>query len=316
MQRFTNLPALVGGVVLCLFVFAQGMYPSDSRMVLGKDVPQGAQHINSAGHHGKKIIYQEDVVYGRVHGAGLLADIAYPESAELLPVILSVHGGRWQGGHKRDASAIDVREWADWGFFAMSIDYRLVGASPAPACYQDLQCAIRFLHANADRLNIDAKRIYLIGQSAGGHLVSLAATLGDGPYHRTGGWEKSSNRIAAVISVAANYDLNSLSWGKIWDPIGEDPITSRHQASPVRHVRQEMVPILIIHSDNDESVPIGNALMMVDALDRVDADYIFHRYSDAGHMGITDEVKKRSREFITRHQSKNKQIGSKSKQNN
>ena len=306
MQRFTNLPTLVGGFALCLFIFEQGMYPSDCRMVFGKDAPQGVQHTNSAGHHGKKIIYQEDVVYGRVHGAGLLADIAYPEPAELLPVILSVHGGRWKGGHKRDSSAIDVREWADWGFFAMSIDYRLVGASPAPACYQDLQCAIRFLHANAGRLNIDAKRIYLIGQSAGGHLVSLAATLGDGPYPRTGGWEKASNRIAAVISVAANYDLNSLSWGKIWSPFNEDPITSRRQASPVHHVRQGMVPILIIHSDNDESVPIGNALMMVDALNRVNGDYIFHRYPDAGHMGITDEVKNRSREFISKHQSKSK----------
>ena len=41
-----------------------------------------------------KIVYREDVVYGRVHGAGLLADIAYPESKEPLPAIISVHGGR------------------------------------------------------------------------------------------------------------------------------------------------------------------------------------------------------------------------------
>ena len=306
MQRITNLPTLFGRLAVCLFLFGQGMYPSDSRIVLGENARQVAQHTDSAGNHEKKIVYREDVVYGRVHGAGLLADVAYPEPAESLPVILSVHGGRWQGGHKQDASAIDVREWADCGFFAMSIDYRLVGASPAPACYQDLQCAIRFLHANADRLNIDAKRIYLIGQSAGGHLVSLAATLGDGPYRRTGGWEKASNQIAAVISVAANYDLNSLSWGKIWNPVGEDPIISRRQASPVYHVRQGMVPILIIHSDNDKSVPIGNALMMVDALDEVNADYIFHRYPDAGHMGITDEVKKRSLDFIGRNSNKNK----------
>ena len=50
-----------------------------------------------------KIVVREDVVYGRVHGAGLLADIAFPESKEPLPVIISVHGGRWVGGHKKDA---------------------------------------------------------------------------------------------------------------------------------------------------------------------------------------------------------------------
>ena len=90
-----------------------------------------------------RITYIEDLVYGRVHGAGLLADVAYPKSDKALPVIISVHGGRWRGGHKKDKSTIDVQQWAGFGFFAMSIDYRLVGASPAPACYQDFQCAIR-----------------------------------------------------------------------------------------------------------------------------------------------------------------------------
>src|SRR5882762_435590 len=111
-----------------------------------------------------KIVAREDVVYGRVNGAGLLADIAYPETKAPLPAIISVHGGRWVGGHKRDASTIKVEQWAGFGFFAMSIDYRLKESTPAPACYQDFQCAIRFVHAHADKYNIDAKRIFLIGQ--------------------------------------------------------------------------------------------------------------------------------------------------------
>ncbi len=257
----------------------------------------------------EKITYVEDLVYGRVHGAGLLADVAYPESAEPLPAILSVHGGRWQGGHKQDESAIDVREWAGFGFFAMSIDYRLVGTSPAPACYQDLQCAIRFMHANAERLNIDPAKIYLIGQSAGGHMVSLAATLGDGPFRRTGGWESASNKVAAVISVAANYELNSLSWGKIWTPAGGDPVEARRLASPVNHIGRDVVPLLIIHSDNDESVPIANALLMVEALEAAGSDYVFHRYPAAGHMGITDEVKQRSRQFIQQQSAQSDDSG-------
>ena len=72
-----------------------------------------------------EIAYQEDVVYGRVHGAGLLADIAfpvYPEKQPKLPAIISVHGGRWRGGHKKDKSTIVVQQWAGFGYFAMSID--------------------------------------------------------------------------------------------------------------------------------------------------------------------------------------------------
>lgn len=246
-----------------------------------------------------KVIHtEEDVVYGRAWGAGLLADIAWPESQQPVPAIISVHGGRWKGGHKRDDSTITVKQWAEFGFFAMSIDYRLVDCSPAPACYQDLQCAIRFVHANAKRYNIDTNRIFLIGQSAGGHMVSLAATLGDGPFPRTGGWKDASNDFRAAISVAANYELTTLSWGDIWTPAKGDPVEARKLASPVNHVKKEMKPLLILHSDNDRSVPIENALGMVEALKKADAPHTFHRYPDAGHMGITDEVIERTREFI------------------
>jgi acetyl esterase/lipase len=241
---------------------------------------------------------REDVVYGRVHGAGLLADIAWPATEEPLPALISVHGGRWRGGHKRDNSTIKVEQWAEFGMFAMSIDYRLVGCTPAPACYQDMQCAIRYVHAHADEYNIDTSRIFLIGQSAGGHMVSLAATLGDGPFQRTGGWEDAGNDFRAAISVAANYELNTLSWGNIWTPTGADPTEARALASPVNHVTVDAKPMLILHSDNDRSVPIDNALLMVAALEDAGAEFEFHRYPDMGHMGINAEVITRAREFI------------------
>ncbi|HEV3004767.1 MAG TPA: alpha/beta hydrolase, partial [Pirellulales bacterium] len=139
------------------------------------------------------VVVKEDVVYGRVHGAALVADIALPIGDGPFPAIISVHGGRWVGGSKTDQSTIKVAPWAELGFFAMSIDYRLTGCTPAPACYQDLLCAVRWLHAHAETYKIDPKRIFLIGQSAGGHLVSLAATLGDGPFAKTGGWDDQSS---------------------------------------------------------------------------------------------------------------------------
>ena len=132
-------------------------------------------------------------------------------------------------------------------------------------------------------------------------MVSLAATLGDGPFRRTGGWTKASNNFRAVISVAANYELTTLSWGKIWKT-GKDVVKSRKLASPVNHVRKSMKPLLILHSDNDRSVPIDNALMMVKALKKTGAVHTFHRYPSMGHMGINKEVIKRSLEFIKKHQ--------------
>jgi hypothetical protein len=65
-----------------------------------------AQPVQAQSAHAQpsKIIVQKDLVYGRVQGAGLLADIAYPEGSQKLPVIRSVHGGR--AAAQRQASPI------------------------------------------------------------------------------------------------------------------------------------------------------------------------------------------------------------------
>ena len=289
------------------------------------------------------ITHETDVVYCRVGGAALLADLAYPEADELLPAIMYVHGGRWFLGARAGNSMwedLNVVKWAERGFFACTIDYRLVGSAPAPAPYEDLQCAIRWLHAHADTYGIDPQRVYLLGDSAGGHLVSLAATLGDGPYARTGGWEEAPNDIRAVISAAGAYDLNTLDWGDAWEPCaavadsvdrqmrafraapaltltpaqwaeldalepwianrrnvrrGEE---ARRLASPIHQVSDATKPILVIHSDDDFSVPVQQALDMVQALERA---HVFHKlvhYTDKGHMAVTSDVIQETLAFI------------------
>jgi acetyl esterase/lipase len=212
------------------------------------------------------VVTKTDVIYGRVEGAALLANIAYPDGPSLKPAVLSVHGGRWRAGNRTDASSIKVQQWAEFGFFAMSIDYRLVGGSPAPAPQLDLLCAIRWLHAHAEEYRVDPERIYLIGQSAGGQMVSLVATAGEAGFPRVGGWEKARTDVRAVISVAATYELNSLSWGNLWTPVEGKPEDARAHASPINHVSASTKPILVIHSDDDKSVPVQQAAAFVEKL--------------------------------------------------
>jgi alpha-L-fucosidase 2 len=245
-----------------------------------------------------KIIFHEDVVYGRVQGAGLLCDVAYPEGKGPFPVILSVHGGRWFRESKSTHSAIKVRDWAGFGFVAVSIDYRLIGCTPAPACYQDVLCAIRWLHANPHKYPIDRNRIFLIGQSAGGHLVSLAATLGDGPFKRTGGWDDQPHDFRGVLCVSAPYELTKLDWGSGWTPTGAEPVAARQLGSPINHVSAKMKPMLILHSDDDKSVPIQQALDMVSALKKAKVQHRFVHYKDKGHISITEDVIREARQFI------------------
>jgi len=295
------------------------------------------------------IVHEKDVIYGRVGGAALLADLAYPSDRESLPAIMYVHGGRWfLGGRAGNAlwEDLNVVKWAERGFFAVSIDYRLLGSSPVPAPYEDVQCAIRWLHANAGEYGIDPNRVYLIGDSAGGHLVSLAATLGEGPYARTGGWADAGNEIRAVISAAGAYDLNALDWGDAWEPFvtvadsvdrqinafrlapsmklspaqwaeldelgpgvgnrrefrtGEEV---RRLASPLYQIGSTTKPMLVIHSDDDSSVPIQQALDMVQALKNAGIYHRFVHYADKGHMAVTADVIDETLAFIAEVESR------------
>ena len=46
------------------------------------------------------VVTKTDVIYGRVEGSALLANIAYPDGPSLKPAIISVHGGRWRAGNR------------------------------------------------------------------------------------------------------------------------------------------------------------------------------------------------------------------------
>src|SRR5688572_12428889 len=269
-----------------------------SRLALHALVVTSLWPATSSAQSSSTVIVKKDVIYGRVHGSALLADVAYPEGTARLPAIMYVHGGRWQGGTRADASAANVAKWAESGFFTMTIDYRLVGGSPAPAPYEDMLCAIRWLHTHAAEYRVDPDRIYLVGFSSGGHMVSLAATLGDGPFKRVGGWENARTDVRGVISTGGAYDLNTLSWGNLWTPVSGDVVAARRQASPLHQITPATKPILIVHSDDDKSVPIQQAIDMDKALEAAKIPHRFVHYKDRGHVGATEEVLKEVRAFI------------------
>ena len=247
---------------------------------------------------GRRVSVVQDVIYGRVDGAALLADIGHPEDGTDLPAIVYVHGGRWRGGARDYRESLDVAQWAGFGYFAMTIDHRLVGSTPAPAPYQDLQTAIRWVHAHADEYGVDPDRIYLIGDSSGGHLVALAATLGEGPFDRTGGWDEARADIRAAISVSGPYDLETLSWADLWTPLDGNVAEARRLASPIHQLSGDSRPLLVIHSDDDRSVPIQQAVDMVAALDAAGVEHDFVHGTDRSHMRITPAVIAETRAFI------------------
>jgi dipeptidyl aminopeptidase/acylaminoacyl peptidase len=65
-----------------------------------------------------------------------------------------------------------------------------------------------------------------------------------------------------------------------------------------------MKPLLIIHSDDDKSVPVQQAADMSEKVKAAGVPHRYVHYTDKGHMGITDDVIREARAFIAEVEQK------------
>lgn len=203
-----------------------------------------------------------DIEYGQAAGEKLMLDVNVPGGNGTFPVAILVHGGGWTSGDK----ATDITPWfeslTEAQFTWFSINYRLAPKHRWPACFEDVQTAIRWVKANAARYKGDPSRIALIGYSAGGQLATLAATVVD-----------ESVRVQAVVGYAPPTDfvqelpmrggvLSRVQQGLLNRPQGLTPesIGMLAALSPINHVRPGLPPLLLLHGDADKTVPLQQSL--------------------------------------------------------
>ncbi|CAN5670509.1 hypothetical protein BH11PSE13_BH11PSE13_35330 [soil metagenome] len=121
-------------------------------------------------------------------GVRRLADIAYgpaprqrmdvylPARPDHAPILLMVHGGAWMIGNKAMPPVVNekIAHWVrDRGFILVSTNYRLVPEVDPLTQAQDVALAMAAVQASAASWGGDAKRLVLMGHSAGAHLVAL-----------------------------------------------------------------------------------------------------------------------------------------------
>ena len=122
-----------------------------------------------------RVSIKEGIVIGEGGGRSLKADIFLPPLEEKSrPAVLFIHGGGWIEGDRSQLRGYGIL-LARLGFVCMCNSYRLSNESIWPAQIQDVNCAIRYLRANATDLGLDPNRIGVSGNSAGGHLGKLSA---------------------------------------------------------------------------------------------------------------------------------------------
>ena len=97
------------------------------------------------------------------------------QAGQILPVLVYYHGGGWTIGDL-DSHDTLCRELANGsGCAVVAVDYRMGPENRFPAAVDDALAAARWVRANAASLQLDARRLAVGGDSAGGNLAAVVA---------------------------------------------------------------------------------------------------------------------------------------------
>jgi acetyl esterase/lipase len=210
--------------------------------------------------------------------------------------VVWIHGGGFLSGSRLHPplewpAGLLFQSLIDAGIAVASIDYRHAKEAPFPAQLHDAKAAIRYVRMYADRLGIDADRIAVWGESAGGHLAALVGLVeGDEELEGADGPDPVSSAVAAVVDFYGVSDVEVLPrLGEAFPPeyrsllpdLGPDAvdpiqlllggsalITARGggAASPVTYAHPDAPPFLLVHGDTDFIVPAAQSEALAAAL--------------------------------------------------
>jgi len=210
------------------------------------------------------ISINEELVYANYGEREMHIDIYSPKNIEKpLSALLFVHGGGWCSGNKSMDAPMAI-QFAQKGYVAATVEYRLSPEALYPAAVIDIKTAIRWLRKNANELNIDPERIAIAGCSAGGQLAALiGSTNGSSLYVDSTRYAEFSSDVQAVIDIDGILAFIHPESGEGVDQPGKPSAATQwfgfskeekpdlwNEASALTHAGKTFPPVLFINSQH------------------------------------------------------------------
>jgi acetyl esterase/lipase len=200
------------------------------------------------------------------------------------------------GGYVRLSADREGTQYANWlsglGVTSFVLKYRMQEfGHPAPL--QDVLRAVRMVRSRAKEFGIDPARIGVMGSSAGGHLAASAGTLFDLPAGRTGAaLDATSGRpdFLMLMYPVITMDPAAAHMGSRVALLGKSPSAELvAQMSLEKQVTAATPPTLLIHTQEDQSVPVENSILFYQALTKARVPAEMYLFEHGGHgMGMKD----------------------------
>lgn len=260
---------------------------------------------------------QRNIAYDTKHPSQVL-DFYPVKSDKPAPVMVFFHGGGWSAGSKNGVPGFLRKANAEGWLAVVSVEYRFTQVASHPAQVDDCARAIQFVRMNAKKWNLDPTRIAVTGGSAGGHLSAYIALQDDeaNPESKDP-VERMSSRVSFAIPFAGPMDWSLLGTIEHSHPayqqlLGYKPGTPademaaklKEDVSPLHFVSSDDPPILIIHGDADQIVPVEHAKVLDSALKakKVSTELFLVKNGNHGIAGANHpEAVKKAVGFIRKH---------------
>ncbi|HTM51137.1 MAG TPA: M20/M25/M40 family metallo-hydrolase [Bryobacteraceae bacterium] len=252
-DRLQRTDLMQASAIMASFVYHAAMR---DEMLPRKPLPPAQQRTGTI----------SDVTFTKAGDQTLTLDAYVPQGTGPFPAAIVVHGGGFTRGDKQTYVKPLFDPLTEGGFAWFTINYRLAPKFRYPAAVEDVEAAIRYVRRNAKQYKVDPERIALIGESAGGHLVSMA-----------GARNRADSKVKAVVSFYGPHDLERRAVEQkeitesIRDFLGVAELNPKsikvlHDASPINHIAAGMPPYLLIHGTKDEKVPYDQSPKMCQAM--------------------------------------------------
>ena len=232
----------------------------------------------------------ETVVYSPPDGPERSGELTVPDEHRDTAIVL-VHDGDGTDGGRADVAAW-ASAYAAEGYVTLAIDYYLSkDASSAPLyprAERDVKAAVQYLRLEADDLEIDPERIVVQGFGYGGRLACQAIVTGDDPFFVNSAlYDDVSDAPNAMIGFYGPYDGTHDDPDQYYGgpPDSDDPdVQERYElANCTANAANASGPVLLVHGDADEEVPLDVASAFTDALTAESKDASLVVFEGLGH---------------------------------
>ncbi len=187
-------------------------------------------------------------------------DVYAPKGVKNFPVVVFFHGGFWRSGDKNYYQPFTGLyanigiALARRGIGTVIPNYRLNPETTIDGQMDDVVRVTAWTAANIGSYGGDPSRIFLMGHSAGGHLISLLGA--DPEWFRGAGL--SSRIVKGSIALSAIFDLNALEQAGdrtfnetiLYPNFGRDAASLRRY-SPITYAGKGLPAFLFLVGDRD-----------------------------------------------------------------